>query len=193
MGRRIAATLAAAFVLAAGSIYRVRAQEPEITGLATRLSPCTVVAVQMLDSVNSADAHPGDFYRFETINAVTSGKTVVLPARTLGYGIVAVASPAGRAGRAGTLVLEPRYFVLPGGAHLGVVLDHNASDLQRSGNSGNMPGYLGAIPVPAVGAAIGIFNYFHHGRDIEVKRGTIFSVFPSESPSTEKCQEKPDL
>lgn len=193
MMRSIAAAVLAALVLMPVLPCRVRAEEPEITEIAGRLSPCSVVAVQMVDSVNSSDAHPGDFYRFETINAVTAGKTIVIPARTIGYGIVAVASPAGRGGRAGTLVLEPRYLVLPSGAHLGVVLDHNASDLERSGNSGNMPGYLGAIPVPGVGAAIGIFNYFHHGRDIEVKRGTIFSVFPSESPSTEKCQDNPDL
>jgi hypothetical protein len=164
-------------------------EAPEIVGL----SQCTVVAVQMVDSVNSAEAHPGDFFRFETVNAVTAGKDVVIPARTIGYGIVAIASAAGRASRPGTLVLEPRYFVLPGGKHLGVVLDHNAGDLQRNGTSGGAPGYLGAIPIPGVGAAIGIFNYFHHGKDIEVKKGAMFSVFPSDSPDTEKCQEKPDL
>lgn len=154
---------------------------------------CTVVAVQMLDTVDSANARPGDFFRFETINAVTAGTRIVLPARTIGYGIVSVASPAGSSGRAGTLVLEPRYLVLPSGTHLGVVLDHNASDLQRSGTSGNMPGYLGAIPVPGIGAAIGIFNFFHHGRDIEVRKGTAFTIFASDAPSTERCQTHPDL
>lgn len=169
-----------------------RAENAEITGIAG-LDRCTVVAVQMVDSVDSSSARPGDFFRFETINAVTSGKNVVVPQRTMGYGIVTVASPAGRGGRAGVLVLEPRYLVMPNGGHVGVVLDHNAGDLERSGASGNMPGYLGAIPVPAIGAAIGIFNYFHHGKDILVKRGTIFSIFPSDDPSTEKCQDKPQL
>jgi hypothetical protein len=157
------------------------------------LSPCTVVAVQMVDSVDSSTAQPGDFFRFETINAVTVGNKIVIPARTMGYGIVAVASPAGRGGRAGTLVLEPRYLELPDHEHLGVVLDHNASDLQKNGKSGNMPGYLGAIPVPAIGAAIGIFNYFHRGHDILVKKGEIFSIFPADGPKTERCQEHPDL
>lgn len=169
------------------------AADAQISELLTHLNPCTVVAVQMVDDVDSSQARPGDFYRFETINAVTVGNKIALPARTMGFGVVSVASSAGRSGRPGTLVLEPRYFVLPDGEHFGVVLDHNASDLQRSGNSGNMPGYLGAIPVPGVGAAIGLFNYFHHGKDIEVKKGTIFSVFPSDSPSVEKCQDKPDL
>jgi hypothetical protein len=179
--------------LALSGAGAVRAQQPEIEALASKLNECTVVAVQMIDDVDSGVAHPGDFYRFETVNAVTAGKSILIPARTLGYGVVSVASPAGNGGRAGTLVLEPRYLVLPGGEHLGVVLDHNTSDLVRSGSSGGAPAYLGALPVPGVGAAVGIFNYFHHGKNIEVKRGTIFSVFPSDSPHTEKCQDKPDL
>ena len=191
--RTAALAFATLLGLSLASPPRTLASDAEIVQLLSKLSPCTVVAVQMVDDVDSSDARPGDFYRFETINAVTVGKTIVLPARTMGYGVVSVASSAGRGGRPGTLVLEPRYFVLPNGEHFGVVLDHNASDLERSGNSGNMPGYLGAIPVPGVGAAIGIFNYFHHGKDIEVKKGTIFSVFPSESPSVEKCQDQPDL
>lgn len=157
------------------------------------LNPCTVVAVQMIDSVDSSEAQPGDFFRFETINAVTAGNKIVIPARTVGFGVVAIASPAGSGGRPGTLVLEPRYLVLPSGEHLGVVLNHNTSNLQRNGESGNMPGYLGAIPVPGLGAAIGIFNFLHHGRNIEVKKGAEFTIFPSDSPSSERCQEHPDL
>jgi hypothetical protein len=147
----------------------------------------------MMDNVDSSSALPGDFFRFQTVNAVTSGKQVVIPARTMGYGVVAVASAAGRSGRAGILVLEPRYLEMPSGEHIGVVLDHNAGDLERSGASGDVPGYLGAIPVPVVGAAIGIFNYFHNGKNIEVKRGTIFPVFPSDQPSVEHCQTHPQL
>ncbi len=157
------------------------------------LSPCRVVAVQMLDSVDSATAQPGDFFRFETVNAVTVKNTIVIPDRTMGYGIVAIASSAGRNGRPGALVLEPRYLELPGHVRLGVVLDHNASDLEKSGKSGSAPGYLGALPVPFLGAAVGIFNYFRHGQDILVKKGTMFSIFPAEGPQTERCQERPEL
>ncbi|HEV3153555.1 MAG TPA: hypothetical protein VGZ02_07115 [Candidatus Baltobacteraceae bacterium] len=153
------------------------------------LGRCTIVAVKMMDNVDSSDARPGDFFRFETLNAVTSGKKIIIPERTMGYGIVVIASPAGSQGRSGTLVLEPRYLVLPSGTKLGVVLDHDVSDLQRSGTSGSMPGYLGAVPVPGIGAAIGIFNYFHHGRNILVKKGTIFEIFPSDDPATETCQQ----
>lgn len=154
---------------------------------------CTVVAVEMVENVDSSSALPGDFFRFQTINAVTAGKHVVIPQRTMGYGIVTVAAPAGKGGRAGTLVLEPRYLELPDGTHLGVVLDHHSGDLERSGSTGSVPGYLGAIPIPGVGAAIGIFNYFHNGKNIVVKRGTIFPIFPSDSPDTERCQSAPAL
>jgi hypothetical protein len=160
---------------------------------AMSLDACSVVAVEMMESVDSSDARPGDFFRFQTINAVTAGPAVVVPARTMGYGVVAVASPAGRDARPGVLVLEPRYLVLPDGRHLGVVLNHNvtADPLDRSGATDAIPGYLGAIPVFGVGAAIGIFNYFRKGKNIVVPRGTVFTVFPSDDPSTEHCQSHP--
>ncbi|HKE37237.1 MAG TPA: hypothetical protein VKB39_07390 [Candidatus Baltobacteraceae bacterium] len=157
------------------------------------LDPCTVVAVEMLESVDSSDARPGDFFRFETVNAVTSGATVVIPARTLGYGVVAVASPAGKQSHPGTLVLEPRYLVLPNGHHVGVVLNHNSDSLQKAGAGEVVPGYLGAIPIPGVGLAIGALDYFHHGHNIVVPRGLIFTVFPSDDPAVERCQDHPQI
>lgn len=169
------------------------AASADVSAISLGLDRCTIVAVAMLDSVDSARANPGDFFRFETVNAVTAGKDVVIPARTMGYGVVAVASPAGRSGRPGTLILEPRYLVLPSSHRLGVVLDHNADELQRSGKSGDAPGLLGAIPVPGVGLAVGAFNFFHHGKDIQVSKGTLFSVFPSDDPSVERCQGNPSL
>ncbi|MBV9149493.1 MAG: hypothetical protein JO024_06495 [Candidatus Eremiobacteraeota bacterium] len=149
---------------------------------------CTIVAVETIDSVDSAKAHPGDFFRFKTINAVTDRTRIIIPPHTLGWGIVSIASPAGRGGRAGTLVMEPRYLLLPGGKKLGVVLDHKPGDLAQSGASNALPGYLGAIPVPGFGAAIGAFNYFHHGKNITVPKGTLFAIFPSDDPKTARCQ-----
>jgi hypothetical protein len=162
-----------------------------VASTALRIDPCTVVAVQMMDNVDSSDARPGDFFRFETVNAVTSGATIVIPARTMGEGIVAIASPAARGGRAGTLVLEPRYLVMPNGGHVGVVLNHNTDSLDKAGAAGTIPAYLGAIPVPGVGLAIGAFDYFHRGKNIVVARGTVFTVFPSDNPSVERCQDHP--
>jgi hypothetical protein len=159
---------------------------------ALSLPPCTIVAVEMMDSVDSSDARPGDFFRFETVNAVTDKQKVVIPARTMGYGVVAIASPAGRSGHAGSLVLEPRYLVMPNGGHVGVVLNHNTDALEKAGASENIPGYLGALPVPAVGAAIGAFNYFHRGKNVVVPRGLVFTIFPSDDPSVERCQDHPN-
>jgi hypothetical protein len=159
---------------------------------AMTLDRCTVVAAQMMDSVDSSDARPGDFFRFETINAVTAGAEVVIPERTMGYGVVAVASPAGpHDARPGVLVLEPRYLMLPDGRRLGVVLDHNTDALDKAGPNDSIPGYLGAIPIPGVGAAVGIFNYFRKGKNIVVPRGSIFALFPSDDPSVERCQDHP--
>lgn len=156
------------------------------------LNRCTVVAVTMLDSVNSATAKPGDFFRLQTVDAVTVESRIVIPPHTGGFGIVSIASPAGRAGRPGSLVLEPRYLNFADGSRLGIVLDHNTTDLQKNGTSGNVPGYLGALPVPGMGIAIGAFNYLHHGKDIQVPKGTFFAVFPSDDPVVEKCQTKPE-
>ena len=85
-------------------------------------------------------------------------------------------------------MLEPRYLVLPDGSKRGVVLDHKPSDLSESGSSNSLPGYLGAIPVPGFGAAIGAFNYFHRGKNIKVPKGTLFAIFPSDDPKTARCQ-----
>ena len=157
-------------------------------GAAPALSACTPIAVETLDTLYSKTAVVGDFFRFQTFNSVTDKNRIVLGPGTKGWGIVTVASPAAKGGRAGSLVLEPLYFVLPGGRKMGVVLDHNASDLQKAGQSNNLPGYLGAIPVVGVGAVIGSFDYFHHGKDITVTKGTMFAVFPSNDPSVAKCR-----
>lgn len=154
--------------------------------------PCTVVAAVMVDSVDSSSAASGDFFRFETVNAVTIGTTVVIPARTMGWSEVVLASPAGHGGQPGVLVLEPRYLVLPDGTHLGVVLDRRAALLDAHGVSHDLPGILGAVPIPGVSAAVGLFNFFHKGANVVVPRGTIFAVFPSDDPTVERCQNHPD-
>jgi hypothetical protein len=180
--RRFAAALVMAAVLTA------RPAVVQAADAAPAIPICTPIAVQTLNTVYSKTAHVGDFFQFETFNSVTYRDRIVLGPRTTGWGVVTVASPAAKGGRAGSLVLEPLYFLMPGGRKMGVVLDHNASDLQTAGESNNLPGYLGAIPVVGVGAAIGAFDYFHHGKDIVVPKGTMFAVFPSNDPTVTKCR-----
>ncbi|HEV3195502.1 MAG TPA: hypothetical protein VGZ06_05145 [Candidatus Cybelea sp.] len=187
----MAALVFRSFCTAVACTATVFAATPE-NAPAMAADRCTVVAVQMMDSIDSSEARPGDFFRFETVNAVTSGPSVVIPQRTMGYGIVAVASPAGtHDARPGVLVLEPRYLTMPDGKRLGVILNHNTDSLEKAGANDSIPGYLGAIPIPGVGAAIGLFNYFRKGKNIVVRRGTIFTVFPSDDPSVEHCQDHP--
>ena len=176
------------FVLFAAVLLIATPVQGRAAGAAPALPACTPIAVEMIDTVYSKTAIVGDFFRFQTFNSVTNKNRIILGPGTKGWGIVTVASPAATGGRAGSLVLEPLYFVLPGGRKMGVVLDHNASDLQKSGQSNNLPGYLGAIPVVGVGAVIGAFDYFHHGKDITVSKGTLFAVFPSNDPSVAKCR-----
>ena len=177
---------AAALLLAAAVFALPAAALAADSGSA--LPICTPIAVQTLDTVYSKTANVGDFFQFETFNSVTYRDKIILEPRTKGWGVVTVASPAAKGGRAGSLVLEPLYFLLSGGRKMGVVLDHNASDLQKAGESNNLPGYLGAIPVVGVGAVIGAFDYFHHGKDIVVPKGTLFAVFPSNDPTVMKCR-----
>lgn len=181
-----AAVLIAAVALRPGPVTAVEQTSAQALGV----SDCMVVVVQTLRDVDSATAKPGEFFRFATINAVTAGSKIVVPARTPGWGVISIASAASAHGVPGTLLLDPRYLVLSGGRKLGVVLDHNATDLAKTGSSGNAPGVLGAVPVPAMGVAIGAFNYLHHGNNITVRKGTIFAVFPSDSPSTANCQKR---
>jgi len=126
----------------------------QVTSHTLGLPVCTIVVVQTSSDVDSATAKAGEFFQFQTVNAVTHGRHIVIPMHTPGWGVISVAGAAGAHGQAGTLLLDPRFLKLPGGRKLSVVLDHNGSALQKNGNSGNAPGYLGAIPVPGVGAAI---------------------------------------
>ena len=58
------------------------------------------------------------------------------------------------------------------------------------GASNALPGYLGFIPVPGFGIAVDAFNYFRHGKNIVVPKGTLFEIFPSDDPKTAKCQKE---
>ena len=180
------ALLIAACALACGRAGA--ASIPQVNAKALGLSACTIVAVETLQDVDSATAQAGEFFKFRTVNAVTNGTHVAIPTHTLGYGIVTLAQSASAHGRAGSLLLDPLYLRLRNGAKLGVVLDHKLTDLSAAGSSENAPAYLGAIPVPGMGVAIGAFNYFHHGKDITVKAGTEFAVFPSNDPDSTRCQ-----
>jgi hypothetical protein len=162
----------ASLVLIAGilAVAPAPAALAQVSAHTLGLPVCTIVVVQTTKDVDSATARAGEFFQFQTINAVTHANRIVIPSHTAGWGVISVANAAGAHGQAGTLLL-----------------DHNASALSKNGTSGNAPGYLGVIP--GLGAAIGAFNYFHHGNNTTVPKGTIFAVFPSDDPATANCLE----
>jgi hypothetical protein len=153
------------------------------------VQPCTAVAVELTEAIDSATAKPGQFFKFETVHAVTDGGSfVVIPAKTAGYGIVALAVAAGRQGRPGSLLLEPLYLKLADGTKQGVVLNLGASGATGKGKDGEIPGYLGAIPIPGMGFLVGAVNYFRNGSNVTLPKGTPFSIYPDDDPKTAFCQ-----
>src|SRR5215469_8457573 len=191
--RRSLVVLCIVAVLTATPFLASLAEGPTYSGRPnpnSTVQPCTSVAVEMVDAVDSARAKPGDFFRFQTMEPTNDGGTrVVIPAHTVGYGVVSLVIPAAKQGRSGALLLEPLYLKMPDGSQLGVVLDHGNPDLEKQGKGGDLiPGYLGLIPVPGVGVAVSAANFFHHGKDITIQKGTQFSIFPQNDPKSAFCQ-----
>lgn len=186
MRRALSAVLGALFLLAASP----EPSEAPSPSPRPTVQPCTSVPAELLDSVDSAHAKAGDFFRFRTLQPATDGdKHVLIPAHTLGYGVVALAAASGKQGQSGVLLLEPLYLKMPDGSEFVVVLDHGAASLRAQGKGGELiPGYLGAIPVIGVGLAIGAINYFRHGKDISIPKGTKFAVFAENDPQSAFCQ-----
>ena len=151
------------------------------------LPPCTQVIIETVDKVDSSTAKAGDFFRIKTTGAITKGGKIVIPEGTPGYGIVTLAVAAGK-GHGGALGLEPLYFIFPNGAKLHVVRDRRPDALAAQGSTGQIPGVVGAVPIPGVGIAIGAYNAFKKGKDVTIQPGTLASVFASDSPETAKCQ-----
>ena len=100
-----AALGAIAMVFAAGA--PTSAQAPADTR-----PPCVHTLVAMNDTVDSAKARSGEVFHFVSTETVRAPDGTVVPAGTVGYGVVANASHAERGGRGGYLALETRFFVL---------------------------------------------------------------------------------
>jgi hypothetical protein len=151
------------------------------------LPPCTQVIIETTKVVNSARAKAGDFFQFKSVGATIYEGKIVIPSGTPGYGVVTLAIAAGR-GHGGALGLEPLYFKLADGTEIHIVRDRRPNALAATGASGQLPGYVGAIPVPGWSIVVGAFNTFHKGKDVTIAPGALASVFASDSPETAKCQ-----
>jgi hypothetical protein len=178
--RRVGAALAFFTVAAAGAPGV--AQTPADTR-----PPCTRVLVAMDENVDSAHAKSGDSFKFRLVDDAVAPDGTRMPSGTLGYGIVAISSHAGKGGQGGYLALETRFFVTPDGKHVPAIIDR-ANDQAASalGASGNAPGVLGLIPI--VGYAVGGYDAMHHGRDATIPRGTRVGVLIGDDAALGACR-----
>ncbi len=136
----------------------------------------TAIAVTLSESVDSATARAGDFYRFQTIEQLKVGGKTVLPVHTTGVGIVSDAQPAGPHSRQGSLLLEARYLRLPRGGELQVIVDRKISDLRRKGASPQLPFYTSYLPIPSMGLITKAYDYVRNGKDVVLPKGAVFIV-----------------
>ena len=146
----------------------------------------SVIAVALSETVSSATADAGEFYRFETIEPLTIGGRTVLPAHTPGVGIVSDAQAAGPHSRQGSLLLEARYLRLAHGEQLQVIVDRKISDLRRKGANPQLPFYTSYLPIPSMALIAKAYDYMRNGKDVVLPKGTIFIVVTIQSTSVYK-------
>lgn len=88
-----------------------------VAGTAVRsdaaLSCYSLIPVQMLTTVSSAEGFSGQVFQFKTTETVSSNGTT-FPAGTIGYGAVLNAIPASNRARNGIVILEPRFVLVDG-------------------------------------------------------------------------------
>lgn len=136
----------------------------------------TVVAVALTETVDSAKARAGDLFRFQTIEPLKVDGRVVLPAHTVGVGIVSDAQAAGAHSRPGSLLLEARYIQLPNNGELQVTVDRKISDLRQHGVNPQLPFYTSYLPIPAIGLLNKAYAYVFNGKNVALQKGTVFIV-----------------
>lgn len=125
------------------------------------------IPVTMVSSVNSATAHIGDSFTFRTTESVRLSDTLV-PAGTLGYGVVTAVSHAVGTHR-GTLTLSPEYLQLTSETRVDVA---PASSGETSYAARR---HLFPVPFP-VGPFIVVGGVQNPGRDVTIGPGTSFDV-----------------
>lgn len=147
---------------------------------------CPSVMVALEDDIDSGLARANDSFRFVTVDPVRLADGVLVPANTMGYGLVAVAHHAERGGLGGSLVLEARFVAL-GERHIPASIDWStAGRAMASGASMNVPGIVGAIPFS--GYLLAPYGYLHHGKDIVIPRGRQFPVLLGDEVATGACR-----
>jgi hypothetical protein len=179
--QRSAGVFVAASLLAALA-GPARAQAPPDTRPA-----CVRTLVALEDTIDSAKAKGGEVFKFRLVEPARASDGTVVPAGTLGYGIVSNVQHAERGGRPGYLALEARFFVLGDGKHVATIIDWATDQGSTAvGSTANAPYVLGLIPL--VGYAVGGYDAMHHGKDATIPRGTRVAVFIGDDAALGTCR-----
>jgi hypothetical protein len=179
--QRIGASAIAALTLAFASPARGQVR-PGPTA-----PPCVRATIALVDPIDSANANPGDSFRFRIVDASAAPDGVAIPQGALGYGIVAAASHAKRGGIGGFVAIEPRFIALDNGTHVPVIADRlYDTSSARTGSSRNLPGVFGAVPF--AGYLLGPYGFLHHGSDVTIPAGTRLPVLVGDQLALAACR-----
>jgi hypothetical protein len=147
---------------------------------------CIEANAQLDVTLNTAINSAGDAFTFTMVaDTPKAGAIPAIPAGTRGYGVVAYAAHAGGGGAAGTIVIEPRYIALKDGRQVQVIADPLGRDRILNGKSKNAPSLVEQLPV--IGWAAGGYNAMHHGKDVVLAKGTVFTVLIGDALATAAC------
>jgi hypothetical protein len=150
--------------------------------------PCVRDTVVLLDPIDTAKVVPGETFRIQTVDDVTTNDGVPVPIGAVGYGVVAIAHHAERGGVGGYVVLETRYLGLADGRHVPATIDwKEAANAVATGKSRNIPGIVGWIPFSSY--LLGPYGFLHHGADITIDRGARLEVLLGDEVANGGCVE----
>lgn len=158
-----------AFFLA--GFYLAASALPVAAATTLRCEPA--IPVTMVDVMDSANASPGERFRFKT-TATVRVQNALIPRGTIGYGFVREVSAASNRLRNGSLVLEPRQLVA-GARRVPVMADPRESTLWAPATTmvDRASGYL---PIPGiVRTAVGEVT---QGKNVTIGPGFKFHVLP---------------
>jgi hypothetical protein len=136
------------------------------------------VPAEMVDKVESRNARAGGDFRFKTTEPMTLEDGTVVPAGTLGYGVIRYATSAGRASRDGMLSLEPRYLTLSAKGRPKRVDVTMTPTLPVTWSPNDLLKAASNVPIPVAGLVMSGVNAVRWGRDITLGPGFTFSVIP---------------
>jgi len=132
----------------------------------------------------------GDAFGFTLLDGVEPTEThPLIPSGAKGYGMIAYSTHAGPGGKAGMLVLEPRYVALSDGRRVPVMADPVADERIVNGKSQNAPG--GADFIPGIGLMVGGYNALHRGKEVVIPKGTPLLLLVGDELAAGACYVMP--